>query len=149
MVAGGVRHEVPFTPDLARRLLQAMAEMRELLIVDYQPGRGGLLPNADLADPRAPGGNNQTLRLSDSTPHYSVRRLVARSLSQSVSRSPNKPRLCAWVADYVIRIRLSLSTEYLASLVPRNVRLRAPTPTALRTSGTRPDATPMSGILHG
>ena len=38
VLAGGVRHEVPFTQDLERRLLETMSEMRELLAANTEPG---------------------------------------------------------------------------------------------------------------
>ncbi|HEX8967902.1 MAG TPA: CRISPR-associated protein Cas4 [Chloroflexota bacterium] len=38
VLAGGVRHEIPFSVDLERRVIQTMAEMRELLVAGAEPG---------------------------------------------------------------------------------------------------------------
>jgi hypothetical protein len=68
--------------------------------------------------------------------------------SSSVSSSLNKYQSrAACAADSTIRIRVSRSTDDLASLVPRNVRPIERAPAVLRTSGSRPDAMPTSRII--
>ena len=44
VLAGGTRAEVSFTPDLERRLLQTMSQMRELVATQAEPGPRWVAP---------------------------------------------------------------------------------------------------------
>lgn len=44
VLAGGTRAKVPFTPDLERRLLTTMADMRELVATQTEPGPRWVAP---------------------------------------------------------------------------------------------------------
>jgi CRISPR-associated exonuclease Cas4 len=44
VLAGGTCEKVPFTPDLERRLLQTMADMRDLVATQTEPGRRWVAP---------------------------------------------------------------------------------------------------------
>jgi CRISPR-associated exonuclease Cas4 len=44
VLAGGTRAKVPFTPELERRLLQTMADMRDLIATETEPGPRWVAP---------------------------------------------------------------------------------------------------------
>ena len=47
VLAGGVQERVHFTPALERRLLEAMAAMREMLATDREPGPRWVAPKCE------------------------------------------------------------------------------------------------------
>jgi CRISPR-associated exonuclease Cas4 len=44
VLADGIREKVPFTPKLERRLLQTMADMRDLIATETEPGPRWVAP---------------------------------------------------------------------------------------------------------